>query len=58
MTYAADPRVDAYIDALPDSRVVVVAATGDLLLVIAVLAEGDLADREHPRPQNSKYTTL
>ncbi len=51
-------RLGAGADPLPRSlaapRVVVIAAARHLLLVVAVLAQRDLADREHERDQISK----
>ena len=43
---------------LAPARVVVIATTGDLLLVVAVLAERDLADREHPAAKIAKTPPL
>ena len=55
-------RLGAGADPLPRSlataRVVVIAATRHLLLVVAVLAQRNLADREHNRNQISKKSDV
>jgi hypothetical protein len=43
---------------LAPARVVVITAARDLLLVVAVLAERDLADREHPKDKLAKAASF
>ncbi len=49
---------DPFAGGLPAAGVVVILALGHLLLVVAVLTQRDLADREHPESKIAKQASL